>query len=92
MHAFSQHIPEFLKLYGNVYYFNQQGLDKYNDQCSKDYFRSTNHRNMEALRQMLLKKNSMQYLKIMGIEVFANYGYRTGEKWLQMFQSQSKWP
>ena len=74
-HAFSQHIPEFLKLYGNVNYFNQHGLEKYNYQCSKDYFRSTNHRNMEALRQMLLKKNRMQYLQIIGIERVIN-GYK----------------
>ena len=68
MHAFSQHIPEFLKLYGNINIFNQQGLEKYNDQSSRDYFRSTNHRNLESLRQMLLKKNRVQLLEAMGAE------------------------
>ena len=68
MHAFSQHIPEFLKLYGNVNIFNQQGLEKYNDQSSKDYFRSTNHKNLEALRQMMLKKNRVQLLETIGAE------------------------
>ena len=49
MHAFSQHISEFLELYQNVSYFNQQGLEKFNDTSSKDYFQSTSHRNIEAL-------------------------------------------
>ena len=66
MHAFAQHVPEFLKLYGNINLFNQQGLEKYNDQCSRDYFRSTNHKSLEALRQMMLKKNRMQLLDAMG--------------------------
>ena len=66
MHAFSQHVPEFIKLYGNVNIFNQQGLEKYNDQSSRDYFRSTNHKNLEALRQMMLKKNRMQLLETIG--------------------------
>ena len=38
MHAFSQHISEFLELYQNVSHFNQQGLEKFNDTSSEDYF------------------------------------------------------
>ena len=48
--------------------FNQQGLEKYNDQCSKDYFRSTNHKGVEALRQMMLKKNRMQLMQVSYID------------------------
>ncbi len=44
MHALRCHVPSFLKLYGNLSHFNQQGREKYNDQASKDFFRSTNHR------------------------------------------------
>ena len=68
MHAFCCHVPKFLRLYGNIGDFNQQGLEKYNDQASKDYFRSTNHRNHEALQQLLLKKNRIQCLETMGAE------------------------
>ena len=32
------YVPEFLQLYKNIALFNQQGLEKYNDQASKDYF------------------------------------------------------
>ena len=53
MHAFNCHVPQFLKLYNNISYFNQQGLEKYNDQVSKDYFQSSNHRDTEALQQMI---------------------------------------
>ena len=68
MHAFSQHISEFLELYQNVPYFNQQGLEKFNDTSSKDYFRSTSYRNIEALRQMMLKKQRVQLLEAMGCQ------------------------
>ena len=68
MHAFSQHMSEFLELYQNVSYFNQQGLEKFNDTSSKDYFRSTSHRNIEALRQMMLKKQRVQLLEAMGCQ------------------------
>ena len=53
MHAFNCHVPQFLKLCNNISYFNQQGLEKYNDQVSKDYFQSSNHRDTEALQQMI---------------------------------------
>ena len=53
MHAFSQHLAEFLELYINVANFNQQGMEKFNYTSSKDYFRSTSHRNSEALKQIM---------------------------------------
>ena len=76
MHALHSHIPEFLRLYENVAVLNQQGLEKYNDQCSKDYFRSSNHQGIAALRQLLLKRNRVQFLKAAGAErVKASYTY-----------------
>ncbi|XP_028513133.1 uncharacterized protein LOC114574525 [Exaiptasia diaphana] len=44
MHALYAHVPQFLSLYNNLAYFTQQGMEKFNDTASKDYFRSTNHR------------------------------------------------
>ena len=44
MHALWAHIPDFLKLYACISDFNQQGLEKCNDEISKCYFRATNHR------------------------------------------------
>ena len=72
MHAFRCHAPEFLKLYGNIANFNQQGLEKYNDVVSKDFFRSSNHKGVEALRQILLKRNRIQFLEAMGAERVKN--------------------
>ena len=63
MHAFRVHVPEFLELYENISLFNQQGLEMYNYQASKDYFRPRNHRGIESLKQSLLKKNRIQYLE-----------------------------
>jgi len=66
MHALNAHVPEFLKLYKNIAYYTQQGMEKYNDRASKDYFRSTNHRGVAALKQLFLKKNRIQYLEAGG--------------------------
>ena len=42
--------------------FSQQGLEKLNDDITKAYFKSTNHRNEEALRQLMLKLNRLEEL------------------------------
>ena len=68
MHAFWCHVPQFLHLYGNISNFNQQGLEKCNDIISKDYFRSTNHQNVDALRQLMLKKQRLQHLEAKGAQ------------------------
>ena len=43
MHLLVSHIPQFLDLYGTLAPFSQQGLEKLNDDLTKDHFRSTNH-------------------------------------------------
>lgn len=68
MHALYAHVPEFLRLYENISYFTQQGMEKYNDISSKHYFRSSNHRGISALKQILLKKNRIQLLEAAGME------------------------
>ena len=39
LHVLVSHIPEFLKLYGSITSFSQQGLEKLNDNITKSYFR-----------------------------------------------------
>ena len=48
----------------NLTFFNQQGLETYNDEGSKDFIRSTNHRDLEALPQMMLKQNCIEFLEV----------------------------
>lgn len=60
MHAFAQHVPEFLRLYGNI--FSQQGLEKLNDLTTKHYQRATNQV-YEALKQVLEKRNRIELLE-----------------------------
>ena len=57
MHLLVSHIPQFLDMYGTLAPFSQQELEKLSDDLTKDYFRSTNHRDYDALKQMLLKLN-----------------------------------
>ena len=59
MHLVS-HIPQFLEMHGTLAPFSQQGLENLNDDLTKGYFRSTNHRNSDALKQMLLKLNRIE--------------------------------
>ena len=68
MHSLYAHVPEFLKLYQNLAYYTQQGMEKYNDTVSKDYFRSSNHRGVSALKQLFLKKHRIQLLEAAGLE------------------------
>ena len=69
MHAFVMHVPEFLRLHnGNISVFSQQGLEKLNDVSTKYFQRSSNHRNEEALKQMLQKVNRIEILRDNGYE------------------------
>ena len=61
--SFAMHIPELLKLYGNISTFNQQGLEKLNDVTPKQFQRSTNHHDIQALQQILEKRNRIEMLK-----------------------------
>ena len=66
MHALVWHVPEFLSLYGTICPFTQQGLEKLNDKTTKDFFRSTNQRGIDALFQLVQKRNRMEHLEDMG--------------------------
>jgi hypothetical protein len=66
MHALLWHVPEFLELYGKIHPFTQQGLEKLNDKTTKDFFRSTNQRGIDALFQLVEKRNRMEYLEDLG--------------------------
>ena len=68
MHAMYHHVPEFLKLYGNLNMYNQQGMEKYNDIASKDYFRSSNHQGVSAIKQIFLKKQRVQHFESSGCQ------------------------
>lgn len=61
MHAFVSHLHEFVFLYQDINAFNCQGLEKLNDISTNQYFKGTNKRS-SALRQMMDKRNRMEYL------------------------------
>ena len=68
IHVLVHHVCEFLELHGNVNFFNQQGLEKFNDVCTKIFFRGTNVRGMEALKQLMSKRNRIQLLEDQGFD------------------------
>ena len=68
MHALTWHVPEFIELYGTISIFTQQGLEKLNDKTTKDFFRSTNQRGLESLKQLVLKRNRVEHLADIGCQ------------------------
>ena len=70
IHVMAMHIPEFLKKYGNLVQFTQQGMEKLNDQTTIDFAQSTNHnyRNLDALKQLMDKKNRIEHLEDHGFQ------------------------
>ena len=63
IHAFVCHVCEFLKSYNNINYSNQQGLEKLNDTSTKMYFRGTNMRGSNALKQLMLRHSHISILE-----------------------------
>ena len=63
IHAMANHVSEFMQIHGSVLPFTQQGLEKYDDVMTKQYFRATCHRDTQALRQILEKQNRIEYLR-----------------------------
>ena len=66
MHAFLYHVVEMLIMHKNINFFNQQGLEKLNDSCTKDFFKSTNMKEMDALKQIMYKRHRIQVLEMEG--------------------------
>jgi len=63
IHALAMHVPELVRLHGNLSNFTQQGLEKLNDVTTTHYLRGTNHRKQEALQQLLQKRNRLEELE-----------------------------
>ena len=66
MHCMMHHVGEFMALHGSIVQFTQQGLEKYNDLMTKDFFRSSSHRGMQCFIQILQKQNRLEHLESMG--------------------------
>ncbi len=60
MHALMHHVPEFIRLHGSLVKFNQQGLEKLNQNQTKDFYRATNFRRQEAVFMLLQKWNRLK--------------------------------
>ena len=63
IHVFVAHVPDLLARFGSISQFTQQGLEKLNDMTTKSYFRSTNHRKVYALAQLMHKQNRVEFLE-----------------------------
>lgn len=66
IHAMANHVHEFMTMHGSILPFTQQGLEKYNDVMTKEFFRATCHRNEDALIQIIQKQNRLEHLRDSG--------------------------
>ena len=68
MHCMMYHVGEFMTLHGSIVQFIQQGLEKYNDVMTKDYFRSSSHWGIQCFIQILQKQNRLEHLESIGVQ------------------------
>ena len=54
-----------MQIHGSILPFTQQGLEKLNDVVTKNFFRSSCHRD-EALKQLIEKQNRIEHLNDAG--------------------------
>lgn len=59
MHLLRSHVPKLVERHKNIVKFTQQGLEKANDNITKQFFRATNHKGNAALKQIIEKQNRM---------------------------------
>lgn len=79
------HIPEFLKWYKTIVPFSQQGVEKLNVLITKDYFRSTNHK--DTLIQIMLKLNRLEDLNDKGcLRVKETHRCKNAKQWVTMLK------
>ncbi|KAJ8019299.1 hypothetical protein HOLleu_42180 [Holothuria leucospilota] len=62
MHVLINHVPDALRLHGNISNFSQQGLEKLNDNVTSWFFRSSSHVKTNAFRQIMQKQNRIHHL------------------------------
>jgi hypothetical protein len=63
MHLFLNHLHEAYQMHGNIYLYNQQGLEKLNSITTNFFFRGTNMRH-EPIKQIFLKRLRGDFLKL----------------------------
>lgn len=66
IHCFAMHVPEFMHMYRNLSTFSQQGLEKLNDITTAHLFRRTNHKDTQALKQLIEKQCQIEALEASG--------------------------
>ena len=68
LNCLAMHVSEFLKLYGNIGQFTQQGLEKLNDLTTIFFQHTSNHHEQEAHKQILEKRNRIEELEYQGYQ------------------------
>ena len=62
MHIMAKHVEEAIRLHGSLKKYSQQGFEKLNDFLTKWFFHSSDHKGLQALKQVMDKANRVEYL------------------------------
>ena len=68
IHAFMNHVSEFMTIHGSILSFNQQALEKKNDIITKTFFCASNHQKDTSLKKILEKQNRLEHFESVGIK------------------------
>ena len=66
IHIFLHHIPQFLRLYGEINSYNCQGLEKLNHLIKCYYFSNSNKNDRIYLKQLLVLRNRIEFAELDG--------------------------
>lgn len=62
MHVLMNHVHDALRLHRNISNFPEQGLEKFNDNVTSWFFRSSSHIRSDTFRQVMQKQNRIHHL------------------------------
>lgn len=72
-HVLMYHVPEFIRMYGNITPFSQQKFELLNHHLTQLYFRGSNHKFGSAFQQMMRRQHRLMRLEMtQGIERVKN--------------------
>lgn len=66
IHILVDHVPEFIEKYKYLNQYSMQSVEKLNFVIKQNYFRQTNKRKNQYLKQLLEKQNRLEFIKLNG--------------------------
>lgn len=66
LHILVDHVPEFIEKYKSLNQYSMQAVEKLNFVIKQNYFKQTNKRKNQFIKQLLEKQNRLEFIKLDG--------------------------